>query len=187
MLIGFTGYKESGKDTAGQVLIENGYTKLALADQLKRAVANLFDIPIEWVDILKTFDYQRVEVHHHMSSEVVELPWRLFLQRFGTEMGRNTFGQDFWVNQWNDMYDAMFVLEPDKAPKVVVTDVRFQNEATRIHSLGGTIIEIQRPGYGSDGHASEAGIPQDLIDATIHNDGDLDLLRSRVLTTVSGL
>lgn len=178
MLIGLTGHKGVGKDTAASFL--EGYTKLAFADKLKEAVASLFKIDTEYVDFLKT-DYCWIEIRHPLSAEAISFSWREFLQRFGTEMGRNTFGENFWIEQWERSYRIL------NASHVIVTDVRFLNEAVKIHSKGGVIIEIQRPDHGPDGHASEEPLDRGLIDTIVVNDSNLDDFRNRFLAAIVGL
>lgn len=176
MLIGITGKKGTGKDTVGQYLVDNyEFRRLAFADKLKEAVANLLGIDINEVDALKNPDeLWRVEIVSHQEQRIFsELSWREFLQRFGTEMGRNTFGQNFWIDCWQDAWTTLSVLEPD-IRNVVATDVRFNNEAHHIHFCGGYVIEIVRDGYEPDGHASEEGIDELLVDALITNNGTIE-------------
>jgi len=192
MLIGIAGCKGVGKDTAAQWLIdEQGYTRLAFADKLKEAVCNLFDIDVAIYNTLKGDDRVADTVGHVIlelsGTTEYDYSWREFIQRFGTEMGRNTFGQNFWIQQWSDSYTAMWVMQPDEAQKVVVTDVRFENEAKTIKMAGGYIIEITRPGYKPDGHPSEEPIPSILVDATVRNESNLEDFRTRFLATVEGL
>ena len=185
MLIGLTGCKGAGKDTAASFLED--YHVMKFAGPLKSAVAALFDLKsVDDVDALKEY-MAWIEIRHPLSSEAINMSWRTFLQRFGTEMGRKTFGADFWVDQWEIAYTQLSVLDPDAFRHVAVTDTRFVNEALRIKNSGGYIIEIRRPGHEPDGHASEEPLPDDLVDATVLNDSDLETLRSRVIATVEGL
>jgi len=207
MLIGLSGCKGVGKDTAAQWLIEEqGYTRLAFADKLKEAVANLLDISVEEVDNFKAVSSEgwitrkpSDPLPQPTTFVVVkqggifesEMSWREFLQRFGTEMGRNTFGQDFWIEQWIQSLSQLKTTGYDIAsgglPSVVVTDVRFENEAKAIKLYDGYIIEITRPGHKPDGHASEDPIPSILVDATVRNESNLEDFKSRFLATVEGL
>jgi hypothetical protein len=177
MLIGLSGCKGVGKDTVGRILVqEHGFTRIAFADKLKQAVANLFDISIEQVDEWKNHpgaDYNVEVMIHYPPDHEYAFTWRLFLQRFGTEMGRNTFGRHFWVDQWKRAYDEA---EGD----IVVTDVRFVNEVMEITIYEADIVEITRPGHEPDGHESEEPLPSKLIDYTIDNSGSLDDLRTAV-------
>jgi deoxynucleotide monophosphate kinase-like protein len=191
MIIGLTGRKGAGKDTVGQMLVEHyDFTRIAFADKLKEAVANLFGITVAEVEAMKT--QPNAEVHLFLENEIfvpakgdpnhtpyVAFPYRYFLQRFGTEMGRNTFGEDFWVKLW---LEAL----PDKGD-VVATDVRFENEIHAVRASGGKIIEIIRPGHEPDGHASEEPLDQYLIDEWIGNDGTIEELRAKVDFTIGGL
>lgn len=188
MLIGITGCKGAGKNTAADFL--DGYTQLGFADKLKEAVANLFGMHLSRVNELKEFGqielmidrgYPKNTTSHYTRRQ---FSGREFLQRFGTEMARNTFGQDFWVDQWEAAYNDVTVNGPTP---VVVTDVRFPNEAIRIKMLDGAVIEIVRPGHEPDGHKSEEPLPDGLIDIRIYNNGTLDDLRTKVLATVEAL
>jgi len=188
MIIGFTGVKQSGKDTCGAFLVETyEFQRRAFADILKEAVCNLFDIDLIVYDKLKGND-NVAETVGHVILEVsgttqYDYSWREFIQRFGTEMGRNTFGKNFWVDQWEDGLYRDSIVEDD----IVVTDVRFQNEAAKIQDLGGTIVRVTRPGYESDGHVSEEPLPNILIDADINNNGTIEDLQIDVMELYQGL
>lgn len=169
MLIGLTGLKGVGKDTVGAYLVANHkFQRVAFADPLKIAVANLFDLDIERVDGLKTdSEIPLAEVILQVGTTEWSYSWREFLQRFGTEMGRNTFGYDFWVDQWQATAEPLLMSGMD----VVVTDCRFENEAQRIGSFNGYIVQIDRPGHWPDGHASEVALDDKYIDTVLLNDG----------------
>lgn len=184
MIIGLTGKRLSGKDTAGKYLVENhGFERIAFADKLKEGVAALFDITASQVNDMKTennvfvaIGYKNRPIHPEteqpsaMWSPSVEYTWIEFLQRFGTEMGRKVWGWDFWV-------DMALPPHQNTRRNIVVTDVRFENEAKRIVDLGGVIIRLTRPLVDErhDGHESEFGIPDGLVTYEIFNDvlGDL--------------
>lgn len=98
---------------------------------------------------------------------------RELLQRLGTEVGREIFGQNFWVEQ--------ALMEAGKHKRVIFTDCRFVNEADAIQLLGGKVIRITRPGVVPvNGHVSDKGLPSTLIDCEIVNDGTLEELASKV-------
>jgi hypothetical protein len=181
MLIGLTGKKGVGKDTVGQYLVSNyRFTKIAFADPLKQAVANLFGISIEEVDVWKDDrEIPYAEVILQFGTTQWSWTWREFLQRFGTEMGRETFSQNFWVDRWQDAWTQHSFMNPDNT-SVVATDVRFDNEAEHIKDCGGYVVEIKRPGHEPDGHVSEAGIREDLIDCVILNEGTKHMLNKDV-------
>ena len=112
------------------------------------------------------------------------LSWREFLQRFGTEMGREVLGPDFWVEQFADRYLAYEEHMPDNT-LYVVRDVRFNNEAELITDYAGDIWQVHRPGYEGDEHVSEAGINENYIRGDIGNDGTIEELHNSYQTGCS--
>lgn len=187
MLIGLKGYKGVGKDTVADYLVHrHDFTKLAFAAKMKQAVASLLDISIEEVDEFKnnyggTLDRVELIISIGAIGER-SMGWREFLQRFGTEMGREVFGNDFWVDQlindlpirkeWKTALSYNLVVDGN----YVISDCRFENEAKRVRQLGGYVVEIIRPGFEPDGHASEEPLPAKLIDKQILNNDDLRTL-----------
>lgn len=186
MLIGFHGCKGAGKDTAAEILIEHlEYKRLAFADPLKEAITTLFDLPFEHADLLKTH-MGWVEVKHPLTSEVHEITWRTLLQRMGTEVGRNLFGEDFWVDLWLRNWYRLRDYYGDDV-NVVSTDVRFPNEARAIMGLGGYVIEVKRTGCEPDGHDSEEPLHPKYIETTIRNDHSIIEFQRHILTVVEAL
>ena len=99
------------------------------------------------------------------------------LQRFGTEVGRHMFGEDFWVDTAIDKI-------PDGS-KVVFADVRFPNEANAIKSLGGEVWRINREGYGAaNDHISEHALDNYEFDHVISNDSTIPWLHKCADTLV---
>lgn len=199
MLIGLNGQKLSGKDTVGTILVENyDFNRVAFADKLKQAAAALMNCSIHEVDKWKDYDPAYVIVYTTSTGDLsgktykerkASFTWREFLQRFGTEMGRDVFGEDFWVDHCllNPMKDRIPEGWADKVD-IVVTDARFNNELKRIKDLGGYNFRINRPGLnGGDRHSSEALPDMTLIDGFIQNDGTIEHLRGEVANLVGSL
>ncbi|WP_445672844.1 deoxynucleotide monophosphate kinase family protein [Pseudomonas inefficax] len=70
---------------------------------------------------------------------------------------------------------------PQTASVIVITDIRFENEAAFLRSHNGVIWHIVRPGVQLvNAHSSEAGIERKPDDIVIMNDGSLDQLEQRV-------
>ena len=180
MIIGLHGQKRVGKDTVYQIIRElyPKAVRMAIADKIKESLAALFDISVEEIESLKETGFFTVK------GEGIEqtLPWRVIAQRYGTESHRDIFGQDFWLDAAlppNQAIDAY------KRKLIVVTDVRFLNEAKRITHYGGYVIEVKRPELGNkDSHISEERLPSEWIDGSICNDGSLDDLREKVLRKI---
>jgi len=177
--IGLTGLARSGKDTAASWLVDHhGFTRFAFADIMKDAVYTLDPL----VEVSDPGDLDGLHMHARLAQVVDTYGWegakeypdvRRLLQRFGTEMGRGLFGEDFWVDLM-----AARVAQAAPAGGIVFTDVRFANEADKVRDhFGGDVVRIVRPDAeglsGATGrHASEA---LDLdADITIVNDGTPD-------------
>lgn len=181
MIIGLTGNKGVGKDTAGAYLVEKyGFERISFADKLKESAAAIFNIDREKWEKLKndktsfvTVGYYNTESEYPGGGEVATITVREFLQRYGTEAHREVFGDNFWIHAaFDKLYSTKSYLKYD----YVITDVRFKNEANSIRMLGGKVIEIKRDTKEQDNHISEAGIPTEMIDGVILNNGSLENL-----------
>lgn len=166
ILIGIHGKARSGKDTFASCLQNHlPFRRMSFAAPLKAAVAGLFNIPVE-----RAFSDDKEQ-----NLEGWGLTLRDVLQRFGTEALRGTFGDDFWVDRWYLEY--MEYMESSH-PNVVLTDLRFPNEAKRVRMLGGVVVHLVRPGAGLTGasgaHASEQTLPVEVGDYWIVNEGSLE-------------
>jgi hypothetical protein len=178
MLIGLTGLKGVGKDTVAAMLVKDyNYERRAFADPLKKSVAGLFDIPFHAVDKLKNDPHAIVSLTVRETGETHDMTFRHFLQRYGTEAHRDVpeMGHDFWV-------ELLLPVRGYYAERsIVVSDVRFDNEAKRVHFLDGVVVEVSRQGVvNQDPHRSEAGLEYVEADYTIFNNGSLEDLRVSV-------
>ena len=179
MIFGFTGRKRSGKNTAAEMLAEilgtDASALIAYADPLKAATVGLDPwIPLGdggWSrlsDVIATHGWEAAKDAY---PEV-----RRTLQRFGTEAVRENIGQDTWIRLMDDRIDDL----TSDSLHVLVTDIRFPNEAELIKEWGGTLIRIERDTQqdGESDHVSEAGLDKIPYDYTIDNNGTLDDLRA---------
>lgn len=115
-------------------------------------------------------DWELAKKHRFHGSEV-----RRFLQIYATEVCRDNFGQDIWVQL------LARKVAKERPENVVITDVRFNEEAAWITANGGTVVEITRPGVGPvNGHVSESGIDRKYITQTISNNGTLEQLADKL-------
>ena len=183
MIIGFTGRKQVGKDTAADIITATyghlGYTKSGFADKLKEVCVLLFGCKkeelcgtnedknkltgVKWDDIKG--------VTYESKRSPIFLTNRELLQVVGTDMCRRVY-DNLWIH-------SVFK-EGDK--HLVFIDVRFQNEAKAIKDRGGLIIKIER-GFAPNKieHVSEQPLPDELIDLTIVNNGTREELRNELL------
>lgn len=199
VLIGLYSHgRMAGKDTAGiyikQWAQERNLTfeRLAFADQPKLLVADILGIKgKDREDTIRMVDEFKLHgkvvyaldpaVHNHH-----EIDGRDFIINLCGELGvenpggiRGLLGEGFWTNA---------VLPMDWQPRAditVVTDVRADEEATRIAYLGGQIWEIKNPRAQAPGGRSEAGINHGWIAQTIFNDRTLEDYKRVVRDTVT--
>ena len=185
MIVGLTGKKQHGKDTTGAILVnEHGFVRVSFADALKQSAAALFGVPVETWDALKNRPDAIVtlNVGAYVGGDVLaKLTVREFVQRYGTEAHRDVFGGDFWVNVVRDKVADL--VKQDES--VVITDVRFAEEAALVVKMGGKVINVYRPQVvdDGDGHASEQ-LPE--FDTTLWNGGDMDDLRKAIRFDILG-
>lgn len=165
-LIGISGVKGSGKDTFAQIIneerIKEGkepYRVMKFANALKTIASYILDI-----DVIRFED--PVFKTTSLGPEWKGMTIREFLQKLGTEVGRN-INEDIWVNiLFNKKMEDEFV---------IITDVRFENEASEIINRGGMIVNIvSRATFEEkDKHPSEKMLPATLINEHIGNFGSL--------------
>ncbi|RPJ60925.1 MAG: hypothetical protein EHM24_26825 [Acidobacteria bacterium] len=162
-LVGVLGRARSGKDTYAQRLVDTyGYTRVAFADPLK-AVAYATD-PTVYADgaphrlaaLVDTVGWEAAKEH----AEV-----RRLLQHLGTAM-RDHVDPDIWLTK------ALRTAR-QTAGSVVITDVRFPNEAEAIKARCGTLVRIVREEPDPAAHLSERLLDDYPTDLTIYNTGDL--------------
>ena len=176
MIIGLSGKAGSGKDTVANILVEEfGYKRVAFGDKIKECLLAL--------DPIVTWNYYEsgYEDSTRLSELVAEVGWdktkqdpevRRLLQRMGTEVGREILGEWVWIGA---AYRNFSVKN-----KVVITDVRFENEAGTIRVFHGEVWRIERDIPAINNHASETELDGWEFDRVIQNDGTLEELAIRV-------
>lgn len=167
ILIGLTGHAGTGKDTAADYLCaEYGFVRASFAGPIKAMAEALYatlgisDEPLH-APALKNVGLAALGGY---SS-------RYLLQTLGTEWGRKYMGHDFWLNATLRAVG----LDHGDTPvhdRIVITDVRFPNEARRLKALGGTLIRLHRDvDTGTPAHASEDQINGLGAQITLVNNG----------------
>lgn len=203
-IISVSGKKASGKDTLANVLVKkHGFTKISLADPLREMCCKVFDVPMEWFLDRDKKDSEmpsKIELDYkHLDNIVdyVELKWgftvtnemraqmdlsygveletpRDILKFVGTELLRKHLRDDLWI---------VLALTRIKeiGQRVVVADVRFDNERTVFSRAGGTLLLIKRPDMESeDSHISEDMGDEGQYDTVFNNIGSLNMFESDV-------
>lgn len=167
--VGMSGYARAGKDTiADHLVAECGYTKESFATPMREALYRLNPDIRDIAGMVMTVG-QVVDLSGWEEAKVITPNIRGLMQRMGTEVGREMFGENFWV-------DAAIARIPDGS-KVVFADVRFPNEADAIRALGGEVWRVERDGFGpANDHISEHALDDYKFDRTFENSDTVDLL-----------
>ena len=93
MIIGLSGYAQSGKDTVAKTLVEQyGFTRVAFADkirQLAQEVNPLVGDSIHLNELLDEYGWDVAKQNPYV---------RQFLQQLGVG-ARKLFGEEFWIKE----------------------------------------------------------------------------------------
>jgi hypothetical protein len=198
LLIGLSGLIGSGKDTIADYLCNfHGFRRESWANSLKDAVSIIFGWDRlmvegrttqarEWREEVDSWWAERLGIPH--------LTPRWVLQNWGTNVLREHFHDDIWVASLEHKLLAT-------KDNIVITDCRFPNEVSSIHSIGGICIRVTRgpePSWlelatkathdkriallleRSGVHASEFSHVGLEYDSVIKNDGTIIDLHNRI-------
>lgn len=151
-LIGIAGAKRSGKDTlANGLSMALGVPRESFAGPLREFVARITGMTLAQLE----FDKE------------LALDWldgvtpRSMMQTVGTEWGRQMVHPDLWVRS------LLARIPPQGA---IISDVRFDNEASAILDRGGMVLRVLRPGLATgDAHISEIPVSDHLVTAELVN------------------
>lgn len=173
MIIGFTGYAGSGKDTAAKCFIDRGYKRVSFAAGVK----DLAYAINPWVLLEEdTSSFAKLQaIVDRFGWDFAKREFddvRRLLQRIGTEGGRDVLGKNIWI-------DTALNNAPENA---VVTDVRFLNEAKAIWDREGVVIRLMRDNSGlSSVHSSETELDLIRPDFVVENNGTVEELHEQLL------
>lgn len=211
VLIGLVGFMNSGKDTAGNVIIKNhNFQEDSYAKSLKDALSVIFG----WDRTMLEGDtpesrFWREQADRFWSEKlgIRNFTPRMASQWLGTEGGRRVFGENLWISTLEKRW-----VDAGK-PNTIVKDCRFPDEIDFIRNNGGVIFRIKRgpdPQFyqmmlfhnkgmsdeederqieqmrscGAIPHESETAWIGCDIDEVILNDGELTDLEKRTMEVV---
>ncbi|MEU3285588.1 hypothetical protein [Streptomyces longwoodensis] len=178
MNIGIIGRANVGKDTAGEWFVEQrGYRRVAFADPLKEAALRL--------DPYVSGEIERTEYGAEQLSDIVRLHgWeaakdrypevRRILQELGASI--RAIDEDFWLR----LALAKTREANDAGVPVVITDVRYRNEAASLVRAGFHLLHIDRPGVPQLDHESERSLGPEDARYLVRNDGTKDDLYAQL-------
>jgi Deoxynucleotide monophosphate kinase len=171
ILIGLAGRAGSGKTTVANYLSgRHGFLAYAFASPIKQALSAMCRLTDE-------------QLEGEAKEETID--WlgrspRFLMQTLGTEWGRALVHRDIWLllaeRHLAGARERWAGYRRGKPFSMVLSDVRFENEAAWIRERGGIVAHVVRDSGRRSGHASEAGV--ELIDGDwrIDNSGSLPQL-----------
>ncbi len=168
-IIGLIGLKRSGKDTFADYIVEKyGYEKYSFAGPLKDACKIMFCLNDEQIDgnlkevIDPRFGISPRHMFQFMGTEVMR-------ELFPKISEKYTVKESFWIHRFKIWYND------NKDKNIIVSDIRFQDEANAIKNLGGTLIKINNPRIQNiDNHKSEKDVDNLQYDYIINNDETIE-------------
>lgn len=167
MIIGLCGYAQAGKDESGRYLtIAHDFQRIAFADKLKELALAIDPLVVT----------ERAEWAQLRLSRAVELwGWdeakrfpdvRRILQNLG-HGARVVVDDAIWIKAVEQ--------EILSSPRVVMTDVRYANEAELILSQGGWLVRVERAGVGPvNAHITETALDGFNVSYTVENNGTVE-------------
>ena len=171
MIISFSGYAKSGKDTAAEIIALN-YSQFRIkkfSGKLKQVASILTGIPAELFE------------NHNVKEKYIsgwDMTARELLQKLGTDAVRNNLHKDAWVM-------SLFA-DYHQNDSWIITDCRFPNEFDYVKKFGGITIKIIRNGvYAVNSHASETALDSYTFDEIIENNGTITEFRENVINVIN--
>ena len=202
-IIGLVGFIGSGKDTVANMFVEeHGCVQDSFASPLKDLCSTIFGWERDLLegDTVESRDFRETpDLYWTKKLNIDNFTPRLALQLMGTEVLRNHFHEDIWLNS----LEYRLRMRHHTDPCVVVSDARFQNELSLVKSMNGFVIWVQRgelPEWYDiaktsqtnavnrkimqtrfrDVHESEWNWVGHPVDYIIKNDGSLEDLEQKV-------
>lgn len=165
-IIGLCGFAGAGKDTVASMICEKGFKQVAFADKLRDFAAALNAFIPEADDYYVNI----IEKHGYDVAKRYVPGIREYLIRIG-HCARTTIYESIWIDS---------ALKYNDHDKIVVSDVRYPNEADAIHALGGVVWRITRPGFDGIHETEKASVPLVQCDSVIENNGTFNNLQEQV-------
>lgn len=185
LVIALTGPKGSGKDTVADIIYrqytQQWYTvgRTAFADPIKEVVQHIFNLSPHGSQQYDLF--KRTDLSYTLQGHIpVQVPGRHVVREIGMLM-RKYDEKQFNKYVYDKITSGRFVENRIE----LVTDLRFDNEYTMLkQDLNAKIVKIKRPDYHYDGHITERGFDDELVDYVINNTGSLVDLHNQTMDMV---
>ena len=182
-IILLSGKKETGKSTAAQILKEHLFEEQSFASELK----NQLFVFTKYVLGANEVTYEHFQ-DQKLKIQPIKIPYvekevtpRYIMQVYGTEVMRDLFNENYWVDQIIGK-----ILNSDRENHVVV-DCRYENEINRVKKkLSGVCniytVRINRNTGKNDTHSSETSLDDYTSwDYIVDNNYDKDSFRLNIV------
>lgn len=170
-VIGLIGKARSGKDTAASFLTDENYVRVAFADPVKEMLSVIFP---------------DIDFHNGDKTAIVEpygVTVRDLVVTLGHDWGRKMIGESLWIDIARRKIDHLLSI----GKRVVVTDIRYTDEADLILEYFSDLVYIHRQSEGAgslSNHITENAEWDGYHFTTISNNFSLGLLRSEILDVI---
>lgn len=181
-IVGLSGFAGVGKDEARKVLCEEaGFTGQAFAEKLRQLALFLDPYFPEAGETYKSL----VERLGYDTAKRQYPCIREYLIKLG-DGGRRILYPELWRDSVLPLRTSANYHEFMTTPQpIVISDIRYPNEAGRIMEMGGKVIRIRRPGFEAV-HPTEAkSLAETPYDVEVVNDGTLEEFRAKILYVVN--
>lgn len=171
IIIGLTGRAGAGKSTVAAYLEHKwAMHQIAFAEPIQSMLCQLF--AVAGIDGAWTADRALKELPTSLGWS-----YRHLAQSLGTEWARHQLADDFWLRVAGTRIDTPMM----QTEHVVISDVRFPNEADWIRARGGVIVRVLREGLPSVRlHESERHADSIMPDTELLNFGSLSTLHDQI-------
>lgn len=178
-IIGISGKAGAGKDTTASLIMmqlenANSYisiSRYSFADPLKRVCSELYGVPLEFF-------------HNREKKEIKNPFWNLtpreMAQKVGTDIVRTHMDGDHWIKLAEKKFTGTSGI-------ILISDVRFPNEAEWIRKQGGVLVNIYRDSieeFDGQEHESENALKDYKFDFNIDNSYSLEILNHNIMPIV---
>lgn len=176
-LLGIHGKKQSGKDTAAQLLVSRilpGWDLVHFAAALKSTCSQVYGVPLA----LFYDEHGKEEVlgTHGLSPRQMMTGMHDILKPL--------YGDDLFIRpverHWQGLLAADLDGQMTGVGGLIVADVRYENEADWVRSQGGLILHLHRETGLHSAHSSEQGIQIKPEDCVIKNNATVGHLEEHL-------